>query len=102
MLAELPVEFEQNVQIGRYNVDFLVLDLVIECHGDFWHCNPAIWPPDRYNGSLHMTAREKSEKDGRRRTALEEKGYRFCAFWESEIRNDPDSVRKALRELLGR
>jgi len=102
MLTGLRVMFKQNAQLGRFNVDFLVRDLVIECYGDFWHCNPAIWPADRYNRSLHMTAGEKWAKDGRRRTALEEKGYRFCAFWESEIRDDPDSVRTALRELLGR
>jgi very-short-patch-repair endonuclease len=101
ILSALKVEFEQNVQLGRFNVDFLVEDLIVECQGDFWHCNPAIWVPDQYNASLRMTAREKWEKDGRRRMALEEKGYRFCAFWESEIRNDPDAVRSALKGLLG-
>ncbi|HEX2205192.1 MAG TPA: hypothetical protein VHG91_17910 [Longimicrobium sp.] len=101
MLEELGADYQQNAQIGRFNVDFLVGTLVIECFGDFWHCNPAIWEPDDYNGSLHMRAGEKWAKDARRRQRLEEMGYRFHAFWESEIRDDRDTVRRVLAGIIG-
>lgn len=102
MLDRLGLAYRQNVQIGRYNVDFIVGSTIIECFGDFWHCNPDLWPADRYNGSLHMTAADKWKRDWERRNALEQQGFRFVAFWETQIREQPHVVEEALRELLGR
>jgi very-short-patch-repair endonuclease len=99
ILAEMRVEYQQNVQLGRYNVDFLVGTTIIECFGDFWHCNPRLWSAEEYNGSLHMTAREKWGKDTRRKESLESKGYRFCSFWEADIRHDRESVRRQLNAV---
>lgn len=100
VLDELGVSYRQNVQIGRYNVDFTLGSTIIECFGDFWHCNPALWPADRFNGSLRMTAGEKWARDSERRRSLEEKGFRFALFWESDIRTAPHKIAEAIRELL--
>lgn len=100
MLDRLGTAYEQNVQIGRYNVDFLMGSTIIECYGDFWHCNPGSWPEDRYNGSLHMTAAEKWKRDAARQLAFEGQGYRFVSFWESQIRSAPHEVERALGALL--
>jgi very-short-patch-repair endonuclease len=101
MLDRLGVAYQQNVQIGRYNVDFIVGTIIIECYGDFWHCNPVFWPPDRYNGSLHATAAEKWARDAARRAVLLQQGYRFAEFWETEIRDAPHHVERAIRTLMG-
>lgn len=37
MLHRMGAEYRQNVQIGRFNVDFKIGWLIIECFGDFWH-----------------------------------------------------------------
>jgi G:T-mismatch repair DNA endonuclease (very short patch repair protein) len=101
MLDRMGVEYRQNAQIGRYNVDFIIGSVIIECLGDFWHCNPLLWPPEKYNRSLHLTAEEKWARDAQRRCALEQQGYHFAAFWESQIRDEPGWVEQAIRELLG-
>jgi very-short-patch-repair endonuclease len=101
MLDRIGAGYRQNVQIGRYNVDFVVGTLIIECYGDFWHCNPALWPPERYNGSLHATAAEKWARDAARQSVLEQQGYAFAVFWETDIRENPQSVEATIRELLG-
>lgn len=101
MLHRMGATYRQNVQIGRYNVDFVVGTLIIECYGDFWHCNPALWPAERYNGSLHLTAGEKWARDVARQRLLEEQGYTFVAFWETQIRDAPHEVQKAIRIRLG-
>lgn len=101
MLGGLGVEYLQNVQIGRYNVDFLVGTSIIECYGDFWHCNPALWPAERYNGSLHGTAEAKWARDAARQSLLEQQGYTFAAFWETQIRDAPHEVERAIQILLG-
>ena len=100
MLGEMGVPFRQNVQLGRHNVDFLMGRTIIECFGDFWHCNPDLWKAGDYNGSLRMTAGEKWAKDARRREELVSKGYRFLSFWEADIRQDPETVRGLLTTLL--
>jgi very-short-patch-repair endonuclease len=100
MLDRLGLTYEQNVQIGRYNVDFMVGKTIVECFGDFWHCNPALWAPDRYNGSLHLTAAEKWARDAARQSALQEQGFHFVAFWETQIREEPHTVEAELRQLL--
>jgi G:T-mismatch repair DNA endonuclease (very short patch repair protein) len=101
MLDRIGAGYRQNVQIGRYNVDFVVGTLIIECYGDFWHCNPASWPPERYNGSLHATAAEKWARDAARQSVLEQQAYAFAVFWETDIRENPQSVEATIRELLG-
>lgn len=101
MLDHLGARYEQNVQVGRYNVDFVVGTTIIECFGDFWHCNPALWPPDRYNGSLHMTAAQKWARDHARAEVLRSQGYGFVSFWETQIRERPREVEAALRQLIG-
>lgn len=102
MLAKLGFAYRQNVQIGRYNVDFIVGSTIIECFGDFWHCNPTLWPADRYNRSLHMTAAEKWARDAARKAALQEQGFGFMVFWETQIREEPHHVEAELRQLLFR
>jgi G:T-mismatch repair DNA endonuclease (very short patch repair protein) len=101
MLDRLGVIYRQNVQIGRYNVDFMIGTTIIECFGDFWHCNPNSWTADRYNASLHMAAAEKWARDNDRKLALERLGYTFIMFWETQIRSAPQAVERALQQLLG-
>jgi len=102
ILTELGMPYRQNAQLGRYNVDFLVGETIIECFGDFWHCNPLLWSPGDYNRSLHLTAQEKWDRDARRREELEARGYRFLSLWETDIRQDTHAVRRVLINLLTR
>ena len=56
---------------------------IIECHGDYWHCNPKKYSPDSYNKSLKMTAKEKWKKDQERLNQLKAAGYDVEIRWES-------------------
>jgi G:T-mismatch repair DNA endonuclease (very short patch repair protein) len=101
LLESLGVEYRQNVQVGPMNVDFVCGKIVIECYGDFWHCNPVIWKADDENPSLQMTAAAKWKKDARRLKRLEQQGYHVQVFWESDIKNDPAGVQDALAQIFG-
>lgn len=101
VLSELGLLYERNVQLGRYNVDFLVKEkTIIECFGDYWHCNPMLYEPDFYHRSLHITAEEKWQRDNGRRKQLEAQGYFFHAFWEHDIENELERVKEELVRLL--
>lgn len=84
-LSELGIAFEDQVIVGRYVVDFLIPSelLVIECFGDFWHCNPAVFP----SGPTHDTHRNQPEKDQLRVATLRSLGYRVATLWERDIRD---------------
>ena len=103
MLQVSGIAYQQNVQLGRYNVDFVVAEwLIVECYGDYWHCNPRYFAPDMYHRSLHMTAQQRWDKDARRQAALEARGYQFLAFWETDIYTNLGTVRKDIVDALDR
>jgi very-short-patch-repair endonuclease len=100
VLSDFGIAFKRNIQIGRYNVDFLVADkIIIECFGDYWHCNPRFYTPDFYHKSLHIMADEKWFKDAMRQESLEAQGYAFRSFWEYDIKNHLDQVKEELSRL---
>jgi very-short-patch-repair endonuclease len=75
--------YERNVQIGQYNVDFLINNLyILEAYGDYWHKKRNLFP----NGQ------EKRKKDLIKRFRLQKMGYRFGFLWESEINEDAVNV----------
>jgi very-short-patch-repair endonuclease len=97
VLLELGLIYKRNVQVGRYNVDFLVEEkTIIECFGDYWHCNTRLYTPDFYHRSLHITAEERWSRDALHRKQLESQGYIFVSFWEYDIKNDLERVKEEI------
>lgn len=86
LLNELsPLGYKQNQRVGKYTVDFLNENTkeVVEYYGDYWHCNPRIYPADYYNRSIGMTANEKWKYDENRKKYLQNRGYSVRIVWES-------------------
>ena len=74
-----------------YQCDVLIpaMNLVIECDGDFIHCNPIKYSSNfvRYpNSKNNQPAHVIWERDKIRTKELIEKGYKVLRLWESEIR----------------
>ncbi len=79
--------FENNIQISYYNVDFVNKETkqIIEIHGDYWHCNPSIYPDDFVHPYFKMTAKERRKLDEQRKQYLESLGYSVTVVWESDL-----------------
>ena len=87
------VDYQTNIYINGFNVDFLVYKkFIIECYGDYWHRNPRYFnePKDK----------ERRQKDLKRKRFLENKGYKFMSFWETEIYSNLDKIKKRLEIIL--
>lgn len=56
---------------------------VIECHGDYWHCNPTKCSPDYYNHAVHLTAKQIWNRDREKENLLKSKGYNVEIIWEN-------------------
>lgn len=101
ILTENNILFKQNEAVLNKNVDFLLQNkTIIECHGDYWHCNPSIYSDEYYNKALHMTAKEKREKDSQRNKLFEKNKYIIYTFWEFDIRHNLSGVKEKLKTLL--
>jgi very-short-patch-repair endonuclease len=85
---------------GNYVVDAFIPEknLIIECFGDYWHCNPKFWDSDKYHQHLHMTAKEKQKLDNKRIKNLKAEGYSVIVLWETDIKKD--GFKKLLKEDL--
>lgn len=61
---------------------------IIECDGDFIHCNPKKYSADfvRFPKGEKITAKQIWEKDKIRTKELKEKGFRVIRLWGSEIK----------------
>jgi very-short-patch-repair endonuclease len=75
---------------NAYQSDIFIpsMKLIIECDGDFIHCNPEKYPADfvRYpKGKKIITAKEIWEKDKIRTNQLIEAGYKVIRLWGNKI-----------------
>ena len=70
-LEKSGLDFEQEVQIGKFCVDFLLSTrrIVIECDGEYWH-----------------NSQQAKEKDKRKDKFLKARGYYIYRFSEREIK----------------
>ena len=84
MLHALRIDFEYQVAIDRYVVDFRIDDVLIEVYGDYWHG-------------------EKMSPSNRRRDRKKEEfllnNYDLIIIKESQIINNPQEVIEQLCEL---
>lgn len=58
--------------------------LIIECHGDYWHCNPKKYKASYYNPNVHLTAKQIWKRDKHRSKDMESSGYNVNIVWESD------------------
>lgn len=101
ILTSLRVSFKIQANVDRYNVDFLVDDkYIIECYGDFWHCNPDKYPPDFFNRGKRKYAQDIWKRDECRKQHFEDTGYAFLSLWETDINKHPKKVRAKIKQLL--
>jgi very-short-patch-repair endonuclease len=87
--------------LDKYTVDFLVDDkYIVECYGDFWHCNPQQYTSSYYNKGKRKTAQEIWQRDKERKEKFEEMGYKFLCIWESDIRKNPRIVKSKIKRYI--
>ena len=85
-LIQAGYEVQQNVAIGRYNVDLLIEDLrlVIEYFGDLWHCNPAKFESKDFNKRIKLYAQERWDRDNVKLVNLAKLDYNVLVIWEAD------------------
>jgi very-short-patch-repair endonuclease len=101
VLHSMNLSYKSQATIDNYNVDFLIDDkYIIECYGDYWHCNPSRYSADYYNRGKKKTASEIWKRDEQRKRDLEKLGYKVLYFWEHEINNNIKDIKATLKRYI--
>jgi len=101
VIERLDLPYEDQTAIGKYTVDFLVDGkYIIECYGDFWHCNPIKYSGSFYNRGVKKTAQQIWDRDKKRKDELEQLGYKFLYLWEMEINATTKLVSSKIKKFI--
>ena len=88
---------------ASYTVDFMLNDkIIIECYGDYWHCNPTKYDGTYFHKQIRKLASEIWEYDENRIDRLTNAGYFSIIIWETEWRrnpNFPDLLASKLKDI---
>lgn len=100
ILDDLKIDYVFNTQISKdylYRPDFLIKskNIIIECHGDYWHANPIIYSDDNLNNMQKLAVL----RDQRKKEVYESLGYTYIVYWENEI-EDVTSIKQKIIDLL--
>jgi G:T-mismatch repair DNA endonuclease (very short patch repair protein) len=92
-LVSKNIEFKKQKAIRFINVDFFVpsKNLVIQVNGDYWHCNPKLYPTPKNN-----IQKKNIEKDKIATKIIMDAGLNLLEIWESDIKEDPLRVQERI------
>lgn len=100
-LKSLNIPFKEQYKIvtGKRSwvrVDFLIgKNIVLEVQGDYYHCNPKIFP----NGPEDHIQAESIQRDQSKFDKLTKMNYDVKYIWENDIKTTPNKVITFLKQL---
>jgi G:T-mismatch repair DNA endonuclease (very short patch repair protein) len=83
LLDSTNIEYTQQYRLGRFIFDFYLpkSNMLIEVHGTFWHADPRFYDKSK----LYPAQIKNLLNDERKRLRALRDGFRYTAFWESDI-----------------
>lgn len=96
-LSNLGVCVQSQLQLKKASKGWFLYDIafqnkIIEYNGDFWHCNPNIYPEDFYNSRTKRTAKETWCLDSVKIDYAKSLGYEVLVIWETEFKADKEGT----------
>lgn len=97
-INSIGVQVDEQFQILYKFYDFIVKDLklIIEFDGDYWHCNPAVYP----NGPENKMQKAAITNDRYKTGLAEGRGYTLVRVWEKEFNEDKPAVEARILEAI--
>lgn len=88
-------KLEEYLRDVRKSVDIFIpsKNKIIECYGDYWHCNPSKCKSNYYNRLVHLTAQEIWNRDKEKNDVLKNAGYEVEVLWENTNKNFKHSTK---------
>lgn len=94
ILIELGVDFQYNSFLNGYYPDFLINgEIIIEVQGDYFHCNPRLYPNGPNEAQIEYIV-----KDYYKKCFYEGNNIPTLYLWEFDILNNLDTVKAMIIE----
>jgi len=96
-LVELNIQFINQHPLNGYLYDFYLPkhNLLIEVDGDWFHCNPDVYPE-----AIHEIQKFVKVNDESKNKVAQENNTPLLRFWEKDINDNPDVVKSKLLGYL--
>jgi G:T-mismatch repair DNA endonuclease (very short patch repair protein) len=94
LLLELKINYKKKINIGYYNCDYVINNIVVEVQGDYWHGNPKI-----YN-NFDNIQQKNIKRDDRKFKYLSLNGYKILYLWEYDLKNNIEHCKYLLKSKL--
>ncbi len=97
-MASIGIVFETQFQLSWKFYDFIIKDtkIIVEFDGDFWHCNPAVYP----NGPINSQQKKARKNDKLKGVLAERAGYELVRIWEKDFNECPEQIKELLLHKL--
>jgi G:T-mismatch repair DNA endonuclease (very short patch repair protein) len=74
-------------------------NIIIECNGDYWHCNPKIYDGGFFNKKIRKTASEIWLYDKIKYESFQNIGYKIITVWEYDWNNNDNFFNNLKKEI---
>ena len=105
--AKFTAQRDFDLGFQHHQVDvFVEPNICLEADGDYWHANPAEYPPSTvmHKASKHrkqaVLARDIRAKDARINRGLEKLGFQVLRFWGSDLEKTPEECLRTIINAL--
>lgn len=78
---------------------FCITKIKISCRnidGDFWHCNPKVYP----NGPKYASQIKNLKIQERKENYIKKKNWKILRFWELDINKNPNYIKEKLLNYI--
>ncbi|MFJ5789217.1 DUF559 domain-containing protein [Lysinibacillus sp. NPDC093712] len=95
-LLEESIPYKYSFILDGAQFDFHIVgtNILIECDGDFWHGNP------KFYSTFYSVQKRIKARDIEKNQIAAANGFRLLRFWEDDIKNDFENVKKRIINAL--
>ena len=86
----------ERINDKKYFGDIWLKDynIIVECNGDYWHCNPNIYDENYYHKKIKKLAKDIWSDDKLKLDSFTGIGYHIITIWEYDWNNDIEFFNK--------
>lgn len=91
-------ELSPQFVVDKFYFDFHICNsnVLIEVHGDYWHCNPNVY----VNGPINDWQKSSIKRDFCKRDKARQLGYHRIVIWEKDIKESFEITMNSVKEKI--
>lgn len=91
-LIKNKVDYESQFFLNGYSFDFKIGNTLVEINGDYYHCNPSVYP----NGPINKHQLYTIQKDNEKIKMIESSEYEIVIIWEKDFLENKSKILNSL------